>query len=182
MRVLRNCLVSFRRKLERDSRWGLQPVLIKKQSGTVIGFRDAPVMNGMFLSWTKGAAISTRRRKCLWFEERERGARLSFFSDASGLLHATVAYTPALRLCTGFLEPLLRLTMIDLSSVHTRRGLEARVCPAVSYSPTDVDKVLSTSHRAPSLAPCLPWALVIRHGAAKLINRTFRRYSPLTNM
>lgn len=42
------------RKLERDSLvlgGGLQPVLIKKQSGTVIGFRDATVMNGMFLSW-----------------------------------------------------------------------------------------------------------------------------------
>lgn len=36
-----------------------RPVLIKKQSGTVIGFRDVLVMNGMFLSWTKGAAVST---------------------------------------------------------------------------------------------------------------------------
>jgi hypothetical protein len=30
-----------------------RPVLIKKQSGTVIGFRDASVMNGMFLSWKR---------------------------------------------------------------------------------------------------------------------------------
>lgn len=39
--------------------FALRPVLIKQQSGTVIGFRDVLVMNGMFLSSTKGTAIST---------------------------------------------------------------------------------------------------------------------------
>jgi len=43
------------RKLEQLARseFAPRPVLIKKQSGTVIGFRDASVMNGMFLSWKR---------------------------------------------------------------------------------------------------------------------------------
>lgn len=101
------------RKLEQFARSGLhfalRPALIKQQSGTVIGFRDVLVMNGMFLSWTKGtAAISTAVVSA--FDSRRRaGCRgSSSFCEASGLLHATVAYRPSGYASGVFLEPLLR--------------------------------------------------------------------------
>lgn len=96
---------------------------------------------------------------------RARARSLSF-CEASGLLHATTAaaaYRPSGYAPGVFLEPLLH-TMIDLSPVHTRPsarlGARARVprARAPLLSRTDIDKVLSTSHRCAFLLSRLVYA------------------------